>query len=197
MRKSELVYRELLRGFMERKKAVFTQLELAKVLKISLSTANNALRPLRRMGAVKVKRRSFEIVNWKKILYYWASMRNLEKDIVYETRAEIRGGVEEIEKEMPPHVVFAAYSAYRFRFNDAPADHSEVYVYCSKGSLKNLMKKFKQKKTRANFPNLFVLKKDFPDNIMPVGHMFIDLWNLKTWYAWDFVKALEDRIPDF
>lgn len=194
MKKAELVYREILKGFMEGKKARFTQLELAKGLKISLSTVNNALRPLRKMGAVRVKRRSFEVVNVRKILYYWASTRNLEKDIIYKTRVEVRGTVAEIEKGMPPGVVFAAYSAYKFRFKDAPADYSEVYVYCSNDDLKELMMRFPQKAKKAIVPNLFVLRKDFENNKMPLTHIFVDLWNLKEWYAKDFLKSLEERL---
>src|SRR3989338_145380 len=110
MKKSELVYREMLRGFLEAKKAKFTQLELARALKISLSTVSNALQPLRRMGAVRVKRRSFEVVNAKKVLYYLASARSLDKDVIYKTRADMT--VSGIEKGMPPQVVFAAYTAY-------------------------------------------------------------------------------------
>ena len=191
MRKAELVYREMLRGVMEEKTARFTQLELAGALGISLSTVNNALRPLRQMGAVKVKRRCFEAVNTRKMLYYWASVRNLEKDIIYATRAGIKTTVSEVEKEMPPAVVFTAYSAYKFRFNDAAADYSEVYVYCGEENLKELVKRFPQKKGN---PNLFVLRKDFRGSKVSVAQIFVDLWNLREWYARDFVKALEERI---
>lgn len=189
MKKAELVYRELLYSKVEQGKAVFTQLELAKALGISLSTVNNALRPLRKMGAVNVKRRGFDLVNAKKILYYWASIRNLGKDVIYRTRVE--SSVLGIEKEMPSFVVFAAYSAYKFRFDDAPADYSEVYAYCDSSSLDVLARRFPPKK---NNPNLFVLKKEFMDSRMPLAQMFVDLWNIKEWYASDFVKALEERL---
>lgn len=192
MKKSELVYRELLRGFIEGKKAVFTQLGLANALGISLSTVNNALQPLREMGAVNVKRRSFEVVNAKKILYYWASVRNLERDIIYKTRAEIKGAVAEIEKQMPPGVVFAAYAAYKFRFKDVPADYSEVYVYCSDAGLKEVVKRFPQSKNPN--PNVFVLKKEFTDKEMPIAQIFVDLWNMREWYAREFLKALEGKL---
>ncbi|MBI3036689.1 winged helix-turn-helix domain-containing protein [Candidatus Woesearchaeota archaeon] len=191
MRKSELVYRELLRGFVEEKTAVFTQLELARRLGISLSTVNNALLPLRKMAAVRVKRRNFEVANAKKLLYYWASVRNLERDVVYKTRVEIKGTVAEIEKGMPPNVVFAAYTAYKLTFKDVPADYSEVYVYGDNEGLKEVMKRFPQKN---NNPNLFVLRKDFADKEMPLAQMFVDLWNMKEWYAKDFVKALEEKM---
>ena len=191
MKKAELVYREMLRRLIEEKTARFTQLELAETLGLSLSTVNNALQPLRGMGAVKVARRSFDVVNAKKLLYYWASVRSLEKDIMYKTRVELSGTVAEIEKQMPPDVVFAAYSAYKFRFRDAPADYSEVYVYCSSENLNEMIKRFPQKN---NNPNLFVLRKDFAGRQMPLAHMFVDLWNMKEGYAKDFVSALEERM---
>lgn len=191
MKKSELVYRELLKAFMEAKQGRFTQLGIAKALGISLSTVNNALQPLRKMGAVKVSRRSFDIVNARKILYYWASVRNLEKDVIYATRAHFEGTIADVEKEMPPEVVFACYGAYKFRFRDAPADYSEVYVYCGDSELGEIMRRFPKK---SGNPNLFVLRKGFRDGTMPLAHLFVDLWNLKEWYARDFVKALEERM---
>ena len=191
MKKTELVYREILQSVMENKNVKLTQLELAKTLKISLSTVNNALQPLKKMGAVKVNRRNFKIINAKKILYYWASIRNLEKDIIYKTRAEFKGTVAEVEKEMPAAIVFTAYTAYKFKFKDVPADYSEVYVYCADDDLKELMKRFPQKN---NNPNLFVLRKDFKDKRMPIAQIFVDLWNIKEWYASDFVKSLEEKI---
>ena len=154
MKKTELIYRAILQSV--ENKTVLTQLELAKALEISLSTVNNALLPLRKMGAIKVNRRNFHVINVKKILYYWASVRNLEKDIIYKTRAE--GIVSEIEKQMPPNVVFAAYTAYKFKFKDVAADYSEVYVYCNDADLKELIKRFPK---NNNNPNLFVLKKTY------------------------------------
>lgn len=192
MKKSELVYRDILRSFMEKKKARFTQLELAKALGISLSTVNNALQPLRSMGAIKVKRRGFELVNVRKILYYWASVRSLERDVIYKTRIDVKGTVSEIEKGMPPQVVFAAYSAYKFRFKDVPADYSEIYVYCSEDGLKEVAKRFPQSKSLN--PNVFVLRKEFAGNEMPTAQVFVDLWNMKEWYAKDFLKALEEKL---
>ncbi len=191
MKRTELVYRELLKVLMEKKKARFTQLELAKALQFSLSTINNALQPLRKMGAIKVNRRNFEIMNAKKILYYWASIRNVEKDIIYKTRVEFKGTVAEIEKNMPNSIIFAAYTAYKYKFKDAPSDYSEVYVYSPIEEIKELTKRFPK---RDNNPNLFILKKDFKDKEMPAAQIFVDLWNIKEWYASEFIKALEEKI---
>ncbi len=189
MKRTEEVYREILYQF-ERKSHKLTQKSISEKLGLSLSNVNYALAPLRRMNAIQVKKMFFQIINPKKILYYWASIRNLEKDIVYSTR--FGKNAIEIEKFMPDSAVFTAYSGYRLKYGDAPSDYSEVYVYCS--DLGEIRKRFPESK---NTPNLFVLKKD--KNIDKYGkistnaNMFVDLWNLPEWYSKDFVKALEEK----
>ncbi len=189
MKKSELVYREILFNAMEKKIRILTQAELSRTLKISLSTVNNALKPLTRMGAVEITPRNFHVLNIKKILYFWASVRNLERDVVYATRVDFP--VRNIERAMPDDVIFAAYSAYKFLFNDVPADYSEVYVYGDS----NLKKRFPE--TKGPF-NLFVLKKDTAIEMYgrktTMANTFVDLWNLREWYAEEFVKALEGKM---
>lgn len=186
MKKIEQLYREVLYQCLEEKRNIFTQKELSIKLNISLSTANYALKPLKNMGAIKVNLKNFNIINKKKILYYWASIRNLNKDIIYQTRV---GSIQEIEKSMPNDVIFAAYSAYKFKFKDAPADYSEVYVYSD--NPKEIEKRFPKNNKPAN---LFVLKKDNNLKKITIGNLFVDLWNLKEWYAKDFLKALEEKI---
>lgn len=191
MLKTEFVYRELLFQALEKKQRSFTQKELGRGLNVSLSNVNNALRPLRRMNAIKVKPRNFSVGNPKKILFYWASNRNPGKDVVYSTR--IKAPVSEIEKRMPAGAVFAAYSAYKFRFKDVPADYSEVYVYAE--DLDEMRKRFPERKGNAN---LVVLCKDELleryGKTGSIAQLFVDLWNLPEWYARDFLKALEARI---
>ena len=122
MKRAEEVYREILFQSMEKKNNSLTQSYLAKALGMSLSVVNLALKPLRSMNAIKIKQRSFDIIDKKKILYYWASIRNLEKNIIYKTRVE--KPVRKIESEMPNDIVYAGYSAYKFKFKDVPADYS-------------------------------------------------------------------------
>ena len=189
MKKTELVYRELLFHAMEKQKRNLTQAYLATTLQLSLSTVNGALKPLVRMNAIRIKQRSFDVIDIKKILYYGASRRNIEKDIVYQTRIE--EPVKEIEKQMPNTIVFTAYSAYKLKFKDVPADYSEVYVY----GTEELKKRWKENKKS---PNLFVLSKDQSiekyGKTVTLANLFVDLWNLKTWYAKDFLIALEAKI---
>jgi len=189
MKKIELVYREILYQSIENKTRVLTQAEIARKLSLSLSTINKAIHNISNIGAVEINPRNFKVIDIKKILYYWASIRHLQKDIIYQTRVEMP--VAEIEKQMPDDIVFSAYTAYKFLFKDVPADYSEIYVYGDA----ELRKRFPENK---GTPNLFVLKKD--SSIMSYGktttiaNTFIDLWNLKEWYAKEFIKALEARL---
>ena len=186
MKKLELVYNKILEEIIENKNHKLTQKSLSKELKISLSTVNHALQPIKNMGAIKINPKNFNVINPKKILYYWASIRNIERDIIYKTRVE--KSVEEIEKLMPNSAIFTAYSAYKFKFKNAPADYSEVYVYCDKEEIKE---RFEESK---NIPNLFVLRKDIAK--LTTANLFVDLWNLKEWYAKEFINSLEKRFEE-
>jgi len=187
MKRIEEVYREILFRSMEKKENNLTQSQLASSLNISLSIVNLALEPLKRMNAIKVKNRGFDVIDKRKILYYWASIRNIEKDIVYETRVE--RPVMKIESEMPNDAIYGCYSAYKFKFKDVPADYSEVYIYSN--DINEIKKRFPKK---DNNPNLFILKKDPNMKEMTLANIFVDLWNLKEWYARDFLNAVEERI---
>lgn len=189
MQKIEFVFRELLYLAIEKNSRKTTQSDLARKLKISLSTVNHALKPLRKMGAVKINPRSLNVVDPKKVLYYWASIRDLEKDIVYKTRVD--EPVAGIESQMSDDIVYGAYSAYKFKFKDVPADYSEVYVYGGR----DIEKRFPPNEKK---PNLFVLKKEGLDygRTTTIAQTFVDLWNIKEWYARDFLKAFEERINE-
>lgn len=187
MKNIEIVYRELLYQAIEKKTRKLTQAELARTLKISLSIVNNAIKQLERIGSVKINSRSFQVIDIKKILLYWASIRNLQKDIIYETRVE--KPVKEIEKLMPDDIIFGSYTAYKLLFKDVPADYSEVYVYGDE----DLKERFPKRK---GAPNLFVLKKDskMKEKTTTVANTYVDLWNLREWYAKDFIKAMEEKL---
>ena len=187
MKRIEEIYREILFQSVEKKNNTLTQSYLAKALDVSLSIVNLALKPLKKMNAVNIKQRGLDIIDKRKILYYWASIRNIERDIIYKTRVEKQ--VKQIECEMPEEIIYGAYSAYKFRFKDVPADYSEVYVYSE--NIDEIEKRFPK---NNKVPNLFILKKDRNMKNMTLALMFVDLWNLKEWYARDFLKALEKRI---
>lgn len=193
LKKKEIIYRDLCDGALK-ERFLFTQLELSKKFNFSLSTVNNALRPLEQMGAIRKKRRGFEVTDIKKLLLYWASVRTVWRDIVYTTRVELP--VMKIEASVPPGSIFTAYSGYRIAYHEAPADYSEVYVYAPKKILDEMSRRFPKKEGPAN---LFVLE---PDEFLvksmavsvPISQLYVDLWNMKEWYAKDFLSALERRI---
>lgn len=189
MKKSEIIYREILDNALEKNNRTFTQLELSRKLNISLSNVNNSLKPLRNMGAIKVNLKNFEVIDSRKILLYWASMRNLEKDMIYKTRVEKE--IRKIESEMPSNIVYTAYSAYKFKFKDIPADYSEVYIYSDEKDIEEIKKRFPENK---KVPNLFVLKKDPILKKISVSQTFVDLWNIREWYAKDFINDFNKRL---
>ncbi|MBS3095707.1 HTH domain-containing protein [Candidatus Woesearchaeota archaeon] len=193
MIKKELIYREILFQVIEKKNNALTQAGLSKKLKVSLSTVNNALKPLDRMNAIKIEKMNFKVVDARKLLYYWACERKLEKDVVWGARVNM--SVVDIEKEMPDGVVFTSYSAYKFNFNGAEADYSEVYVY---GNADKIKKRF-AKRVIEGPPNLFVLKMaNEPDygKTATIANIFVDLWNAKEWYARNFLEELEIKIKE-
>ncbi len=189
MQKKDLVYRYLLLH------PETTQLEIAKSLQVSLSTINNAIKPLRGLGAVQVGLRKLRVIDREKILLFWACVRRLYSDILYSTRVDLP--VNQIEKLMPPGILFTAYSGYKFRYGDVPADYSEIYVYIMENDLRSIISRFRENTKK---PNLFVLRGDeqlfliSENSIVPDEQLFVDLWNLHEWYAKEFVIRLKERI---
>jgi len=130
------------------------------------------------------------VINKKKFYIYWGTVRRFEEDIVFSTFVD--EDIEKIESSLPP-VTYTAYTAYKLKFNEKPADYSEVYVY---GNVHEIKKRFKKRKRPLN---LIVLKDDkaikqLCGEIAPTGLIFADLWNLPHWYAIEFLRALEARI---
>lgn len=186
----EVIYRELLESVLK-KNSQFTQLALSKKFKFSLSTVNNALRPLNELGIITKKLRGFEVIDARKLLLYWASIRKLSKDVIYSTSVNLP--VMKIESSLPKGCIFTAFSAYRLLYKDAPADYSEVYIYANESIVEEIKKRFPQKQGQKN---LIVLEQDkfLVGNITPSSQVYVDLWNIKDWYARDFLDALERRL---
>jgi hypothetical protein len=191
LRKKEIIYRHLLGCYFEKRETRFTQLGLSKKFSISLSTVSNALAPLRSIGAVSVLPRSFVIADARKFLLFWATSRRFERDVIYRTRYD--GSVTEAEKSMSSETVFTAYSAYRMLYGDAPADYSEVYAYACRENIDGLKRRFPPK---DGPPNIIILEADqfLGKGVVSPPQMFVDLWNLRSWYAKAFVDALEKRL---
>ncbi len=193
MKKKEIIWREILYQGIEQKKFDFTQQELAQKYQFSLSTVFNAIKVLRPSGIITVHGRGFKLVNIEKFLYLWGTTRRLSKDIIYQTCCS--GGALEIEAQMPPEVIFGAFSAYLKKYQDAPSEYDKVYVYLPPDRLDHFQKRFPPFSGRDN---IFVLTadpwmKNF-GSVTPDGQTFADLWSLPEWYAKDFAEALKERI---
>ncbi len=188
MKKIEIIWREILEAGV--KHPVFEQKKLAEQFGMSTSTVFSALSPLRELGAVVVTGRNFRLTNAEKLLYFWATHRNLSRDIIYATRAPF--SVAEIEGLMDAHAVYGCYSAVRIHLGSAPADYDKVYVYGTEA--------LKVRFPKAPGPaNLFVLRPDpyLTGNVTPVSQTLVDLWNLSDWYATDYFRALKEHAYGF
>lgn len=189
-KKMEWVYREILFQVLEKRQNFLSQSSISKRCSVSIGNVNKALKPLEAMNCIEKKPRGFRVLNPKKILLYWASVKNLQRDVIYQTRAE--KPVEEIENEMPS-VLFTAYSGFRFRFKRIPSEYSEILVYSTKEKIKERFF------PTTGSPNIIVLRPDVhlkKFKQVPIGQLFVDLWNLNTWYADDFVRAMERKIDE-
>lgn len=190
--KLERVYREILYNILDlKRKDVFKQKQLSKECNLSISTVNYALKPLEKMNAIQKMPFGFKVINPKKILFYWASIRRLSKDITYETYVDEK--VEKIEASVPSKSIFTAYSAFKFRYRKVPSEYSEVVIYGEKDEFEGRF----DKENKKMKPNLIVLKLD--EHLLkfkqtPIAQIYVDLWNLGTWYAEEFRKKLEETI---
>jgi DNA-binding Lrp family transcriptional regulator len=204
MKLNGAVFRYTLENALKKEPEELSENGIARALGISPNAVNYSLKKLVEMGAVAVYKRHIELVNFDKALYYWASVRNLKKDVVYSTY--VRKSVQDIEKAMPSEIAFTAYTAYVARFGNDASDYSEVYLYATEIGLNEIKKRFPKEKLseRSNYANLIVLE---PDRVLydmiekgierssvPTTQIYVDLWNLKEWYAAEFLKRLETRI---
>ncbi len=196
LKKKEIIWREIFYQANEKNRHNFTQQEIARKYGFSLSTVFNALKVLRASGAVVSHGRGFRVSDQEKLLYLWGTFRQLSRDVIYQAYSP--DGVLEIEGNMPPGVVFGAFSAYTRKHGEAPADYDRVYVYLEKDQLAELRRRFPGNQKAAN---IIVLEAD-PwlreyGPLTPDGQTFADLWSLPEWYAKEFLNALKEKILDY
>ncbi len=186
MLKIEYIWRELLDRVIEKRSPDFTITELANKYSLSTSVVNHALIPLRNLNIVKINKTSSKIVDWERLLFFWATRRNLKKEIIYSTFANLP--VYDREGLMPPEVIPTAYTFFRIKFNRIPADYDHIYFYSNK--IEKIIKRFPKSKRP---PNIFILKSDpylLKFKKLGLSQLFVDLWNLPEWYAKDFQEAV-------
>lgn len=165
-----------------------TQQDLAEKYSYSLSTVNHALEIPTRIGAVRKTAKFFVLEDFDKLLYYWASVRNLEKDIVYATYYPDR--ILKAESEIPAGSIYGGYTAAKIQLGEAPADYDKLYCYFENPDY--FKQRFPSNKERP--ANMFVVKKPEFMSEMTLPQIFVDIWNMRDWYAKDFTKSLEEKM---
>jgi len=202
MKKIEIIWREILFCAIEKKNRQFTQKEVAAKFGFSTSTVFQALKIPRKVGAIRVTGRFFTLEDTEKLLYCWASVRDIDKDIKLTTHVDLT--IPEIEARMPADIVFGGFTAAReILGGNVPADYDMVHVYAP--NLTSIQKRFEFGKTlsagRQGRANLFVLPADkflaSYGQITTIAQTFVDLWNLPVWYANEFTKSLKAKIDEF
>lgn len=196
MKKIETIWHHLLWEAMEHKQFRHTQQELSHTFGYSLSTVHHAVTRVARVGAVRIGTKSFVLENVKKLLYYWASVRNLKNNVRYSTY--YGGPILTAQSELPAGGLYGGYTAARHLLGQAPADYDKLYYYCP--DVADFKKRFPE--NHAHPDNIFVLTlpsipsyiKRYPGGTTSLPHTFVDTWNMNDWFAADYIKALEEKI---
>lgn len=194
MKKIETIWHQILMEAVTRRQFQLTQQELAARFHYSLSTIHHALEVPTQMGAIRKIGKSFVLQDFKKLLYYWASVRALSRDVLYATATDLP--VQQIEGLALPESIYGAYSAAKQLLGEPPADYSKVYFYIPSTTLATFQHRFPPSSRPG--ANTFALKM-VP--VMPqygptttLVQTFVDIWNLSDWYARDFTQVLEAKI---
>lgn len=192
MLKIEYIWRDLLTQAIEEKKNEFTLTGLSLKFKLSTSVVSHALFPLREMGMVKIGKNKSQVVDTERLLMYWATRRNLKKEIVYQTYSPLP--VLAREASMPHDILPTAYSGYAYYKKDMPSDYEHIYYYAER--LDTIITRFPRSKKN---PNIFILAMDpylriYPRT--PLAQIYVDLWNLPEWYAKEFSQEVLEIIKE-
>lgn len=193
MKKIEFIWREILYQTIEKRQTRFQQQALASLFRISSSTVNAALAPLRELGAIDVGGRGFAVIDYEKILYHWANHRSLRHDTAL--RLSISLSIQEIEGFLPPKTIPTAYTACRERFGSVPSDYDAVWCYHNKPQ--HVRDRFTAHITDRGRLNLSVLTADpylWRYESLPLAQLFVDLWQMHDWYAKEFIKSVKEHI---
>ena len=193
VKKVDRVLREILYRVYERNESFMSQKSLAQACELSMDTVNRLVANLNQFRSIEKKPQGFRVADPKKVLTYWASTRNLARDICYSTYSP--DPVPKIEGEMPRGAIFTAFSGYGLRFNEMPTHYEEVYVYADPNEVKP---KFPERLVERR--NLFVLRPDphlkrtSSGGVAPLAQLYVDLWQLGGSPADRFILELERRL---
>ena len=197
MKKIETIWHHILHSALTEQKYKHTQQTLARDFGYALSTVHHALRVPAEIGAVRKESKFFVLQDFWKLLYYAASMRMLERDILSAIHSPL--SVREIEGLALPESIYGGYTAAKHILGEPPADYAKVYFYVAIKDLPAFQRRF-PKHADKRVANVYALS--MPPAlarygpVTPLVQTYIDIWNLRDWYARDFIKALEHRIHE-
>ncbi len=208
MNKKCLAYRYIAEHALADKKMKLTVRGIASDLSIAPDTVSNAVAPLKRTGAIDMQRRYFTLINFDKLLAIWAVARNFGKDIEYKTYVAGRSPTE-IEGMLPSGIAYTNYSGYTKLFGNAVSTYSEVYAYATEQAVEEIRKRFPKNflSKGSEYCNLIILKSDYvmskrimgktlQKSAVSMPQLYVDLWNAKEWYAYEFLKRLKEKMDD-
>ncbi|MBU0998574.1 hypothetical protein KJ570_03535 [Patescibacteria group bacterium] len=196
MKKIETTWHHLLWSALEKHQFKHTQKSLADYFGYSLSTINLAIKKAEAIGAIKMSGKFFVLSDPKKLLFYWATHRDLDKDYLYKTYSSLP--ISEIEGLIPPQSIIGGFSAAKKILGEAPSDYSKVFFYLPQEEIETATKRYPPSVKEPK--NIFILK-SYPKQkeygqIATLPQTFVDLWNLPDWYAKDFLTSLEEKIDE-
>jgi len=193
MKKIETIWHYLLYQAIEQKEFRHTQAGLAQLFHFSTSTVNLALVKPTAIGAVRKSGKFFVVSDVLKLLYLSATIRNLDKDVLYRTHSTL--SLPELEGLAPPNTIYGGYSAAKLILGEPPSDYSTLYLYTNPPDLPTIKSRYPTSKLGSS--QIVILKKPLylPTlNRTSLPHTFVDIWNLRDWYARDFTSSLEVKI---
>lgn len=199
MKKYERVYREILISLLDKKER-FSQLELSKKCYVSLGLVNKVLKRLKEIGAVEIFPMQFRVLDASKILFDWATKRNINKDV--EEKYSIDMETKEIEKSLP--FILTAYSGWRLLSKSVPFEYNQVYVYVPEGQKDLFRIWLKDKPLTKGKENVFViftfdrhLIENSKKKIAPIPQIFVDIYSLAGIESKYFIKDILEKYPLF
>ncbi len=168
---------------------------LAAELGVATSTVHAALRIPRRAGAVAVGGRGFRVADRRKLLLIWAVFRNLDQDTLWASWINLPP--DRVEALMPPEARFTGPSAVKLFHDIVPADYDHVLVYLPVDGLpdvKHRLAPHLPKRKRGQTRLIVLVPDPRLGPVVPDEQVYVDLWQMKPWWAADFCRVLEERI---
>ena len=115
MKKIETIWHHLLYSALKENNFKHTQKQLAGKFGYSLSTINYALTVPEKIGAIRKESKFFVLADFKKLLYYFASFRNFNKDIIYQTYVDEPVGEIELSHQMPSLLLILPFGNFHHK----------------------------------------------------------------------------------